>query len=109
MVDDLEAEHLALQVDRIAAARSDMLQAIDHIIEGAYAEPSHNKKRAKKQLVKAWATIANEVQAQSEPAPRFRPNVGNPMPRPRHRDAEIEEVRDFVPSSLPTAAMEVAL
>jgi hypothetical protein len=86
-----------------------MLQAIDHLTERTYAEPSHNKKRAKKQLVKAWGTIAHVVQALSEPAPRFRPNVGNPMPRPRHRDAEIEGVRDFVPSSLPTAAMEVAL
>ena len=105
-IDAIEASRLARQADRVEAARGAMLEAIDHIIESTYAQPSHSKKRAKKRLVEAWLAIAEVVQELSKPAPKFRPNVTTFRPIVRHR-ADLEGVEDLRPVLLPAALVEI--
>jgi hypothetical protein len=64
------------------------------------------KKRARKQLVGAWITIAHVVQALSQPTPTYRPDVGTPRPivRRHRRDVEADAIADHRVVSVPAWA-----
>jgi hypothetical protein len=108
-VEKIEAARLADQADRVEAARGVMAEAIDFIIEGAYSQPSHRKKRAKGKLVEAWLIVARAVQALSKPSPKFRPNVTTFRPIVRHRGPEVVGIEDLQPLSLLRTLKAVAL
>ncbi len=101
-VDEVEAARRAELADRIEAIRADLLTSIDYLVASTHTEPSHNKKRSRKQLVKAWIAMAKVAQDLSQPTPKFRPNVASQV------DPEIEGVADFVPVALPTWVTGVA-
>jgi hypothetical protein len=103
-VDNVEAERLAVQADRVEAARAAMAQVVDLIIEATYSEPTHNRTRARKLLKRAWIDIAEVYRALSEPRRPFKTGLPGYRMVVRHRPID-PEVADLVPTSLPTAAM----
>jgi len=105
MLDDASAEEVfRLVADVLAEDLEKLRSVIDTVVLSTFEQPVRNRRKARAQVLEVWRDLVTASRLLAQPAPRYRTNHGNLVPRPRHRPID-PEIADLVPLCLPTAAM----